>query len=271
MKKITLFFLMSLNIVCGQTTLFDFDAVNANHVFLEAWNGTWPNTAFAKVANPNVSGINTSSYVGKFIANGGANAELKSEDVGTGTSTIVSQFDFTATPYFVLKVWVNKAVDVSIEFRNTGYYPSFVKKTKKVTTINQWVEVVFDCSDLVSGGAYGWGTYDRFGVYFDTDLSGGTVANDVYYFDDIRLSSTTSLSNEDFTTNSEFEYYPNPALDYIIVKDVQKVTIMNMNGCIVKEAFNVGEKVDVSSLAKGVYIIKFQNENVTKIGKLIKK
>ena len=207
-------------------TVFNFDGVNADHVFLETWNGTWPNTAFAKVANPDASGINTSANVGKFISNGGANAELFSENVGTnlGASTIVPQFDFTATPYFSLKVWVNKPVSVSVEFRNDGYYPGFRTKTQNVTTINKWVIVEFNCSNLVPGDDPGWGTYDRIGVSFDKDLTGGTVANDVYYFDDMKLSTTpvnyefTGATNNDPTVSTNWVggYIPQSGTDLTV-------------------------------------------------------
>jgi len=277
MKKITTFFFglfCMLSVANAQNImLFDFDTVNADYVFLETWNGTSPSTAFAKVANPHASGINTSANVGKFISNGGANAELVSEQSGTGlgASTIVSQFNFTANPYFSLKVWVNKPVSVSVEFRNDGYYPNFGTVTQSVTTINQWVTVEFNCSAFVSGGTYGWGSYDRIGISFDKDLSGGTVANDVYYFDDIQLSPTTALTSTGLSTEtvSKFSVYPNPATNYILTKNAQKVTILDLNGCIVKEAIN-SDKVDVSSLSQGTYIVKAQIGNATKIGKLIK-
>jgi len=72
-----------------------------------------------------------------------------------------------------------------------------------------------------------------------------------------------------FNPKSEaFSVYPNPATNYILTQ-AQKVSISDLNGRIVKEAFNT-EKVDVSSLANGVYIVKVNTDGVTKIGKLIK-
>jgi hypothetical protein len=274
MKKITTFLFgifCMLSVANAQNVmLFDFDTVNADHPFFEGWNGTWPNTAFAKVANPDASGINTSANVGEFIANGGANGELYSDTLNN-VSQVVSQFDFTATPYFSLKVWVGKPVSVSVEFRNHGYYPYFETKTQSVTTINTWVTVEFDCSDLVDGGVNGWGTYDRIGVLFDKDLSGGTKANDVYYFDDIQRTATSTLATTGLSTEaaSKFSVCPNPATDYILTQNAQRVSISDLNGRIVKEAINT-EKVDVSSLANGAYIVKVKIDNATKIGKFIK-
>ena len=272
MKKITTFLFgifCMLSVANAQSTmLFDFDTVNADSIFQGGWNGTWPNTAFAKVANPDVSGINISANVGEFISNGGANAELSSQNVGSAN---LPNFDFATMPYCTLKVWVGKPVSVSVEFKNNGYYPGFGTITQSVTTVNQWVTVEFNCTEFLSGGVHGWGSYNIIGVLFDKDLSGGTIANDVYYFDDIKLSATSSLTATGLSaeTGTKFSVYPNPATSYILTQNAQKVTITDLNGRIVKEAINT-EKVDVSSLAKGSYIVKVQIENATKIGKFIK-
>jgi len=273
MKKITTFLFgifCILSVANAQDVmLFDFDTTNANLIFQETWNNVWPDAAFAKVANPYVSGINTSANVGKFTSNGGANAEIRSENVGSAT---LPNFDFATYPYATMKVWVNKPVSVSLEFANNGYYPGFGFVTQSVTTINQWVTVQFNCTEFQSGGPHGWGSYNIVGVSFDKDLSGGTVANDVYYFDDIKLSATNALTTAVLSAqiDSKFSVYPNPATNYILTQNAQKVTIVDLNGCIIKEAINT-EKVDVSSLANGAYIVKAQIGNATKIGKLIKK
>jgi len=270
MKKITtLFFGLAcfFSVTNAQDVmLFDFDAANANIVFQETWNGTWPNAAFAKVANPDASGINTSANVGKFISNGGASATIISEGVGSAT---LASFDFENKPYVSMKVWVSKPVSASLYFANNGYYPGFAYVTQSVTTTNQWVTVQFDCTEFKNGGPHGWGTYNILGVCFDKDLSGGTVANDIYYFDDINQSAsliTTGLTAE---SNAKLSVYPNPAQNYILTPNAEKVTVMDLNGRIVKESVNV-ERLDISSLAKGSYIVKMQVNNDTKIGKLIK-
>ncbi len=274
MKKITLLFLSivgMLNVANAQDVmLFDWDTVNTDHAFLGSWNGTWPDTAFEKITNPDATGINTSANVGQYTANGGADGLIHSEAIDDTSLGIVPQFDFTTTPYLSLKVWIDKPVNVSVKLENHGYYPEFRTKTKSVTTTNQWVMVEFDCSDLVPGDVPGWGTYDIVGVIFDNDLSGGTVANDVYYFDDIKLSSSSTLSTEDFFASSSLtKCYPNPASDYIYVKNAQKISIIDLNGRKVKEAVNL-DKVDISSLANGIYIVKFDTGNATKTSKLIK-
>ncbi|MDD5149818.1 MAG: T9SS type A sorting domain-containing protein [Flavobacterium sp.] len=265
MKKITFLFLALTGMfnVANAQMLFDFDTVNASHVFLDGWNGTWPNASFAKVANPDATGINTSANVGKFTANGGANAQLRSEDIG---SAVLPNFDFATNPYLTMKVWVNKPISVTIEFQNNGYYPSFGTVTQSVTTINQWVTIEFNCTEFQSGGIHGWGTYNIVGVSFDKDLSGGTVANDVYYFDDMKLSATTTLSTKDFATNSDFiKVYPNPSASEFNVSKSEgplQVNVFDVLGRKVATAKSASSQVAVgSSLKPGVYIVKVEGAN----------
>ena len=53
------------------------------------------------------------------------------------------------------------------------------------------------------------------------------------------------------------------------VVKAQDITIADLTGRIDKEAYNT-KKNDVSSLAKGAYIVKVKINKTTKIGKLIK-
>ncbi len=92
-----------------------------------------------------------------------------------------------------------------------------------------------------------------------------------YIINDLLLSGKAvgSTTNAIQLSDNSFKVYPNPATNYILTNNAQKVTITDLNGRLVKEAFNA-EKVDVSSLAKGVYIVKVNVDGATKIGKLIK-
>ncbi|MDD4969402.1 MAG: T9SS type A sorting domain-containing protein [Paludibacter sp.] len=90
-----------------------------------------------------------------------------------------------------------------------------------------------------------------------------------FWIDDLWLSGKSTQTGVSRPQTEVFKVYPNPATNYILTKNAQKVTIVDLNGRIVKVALNA-EKVDVSSLAKGAYIVKVQIDNATKIGKLIK-
>lgn len=90
-----------------------------------------------------------------------------------------------------------------------------------------------------------------------------------FWIDDMWLSGKSIGSDVKTPKREAFIVYPNPASDYILTQNAQKVTITDLNGRIVKEALNQ-ERVDISSLANGAYIVKVKSDGATKIGKLIK-
>jgi hypothetical protein len=69
--------------------------------------------------------------------------------------------------------------------------------------------------------------------------------------------------------------YPNPAIHELMISNISEnsiISICDLTGklFISKIAVSASEKIDVSSLAKGVYSIKIIDENITKTLKLIK-
>jgi hypothetical protein len=96
-------------------------------------------------------------------------------------------------------------------------------------------------------------------------------AGESFWIDDLWLNA--ELLNTGIKTNKAetFNVYPNPATNFVNLKNAQKVLITDLNGRMVLQSLKTA-KVDVSSLAKGVYILKAQQEDGSmKIGKFIKK
>jgi|GEM_PF-1003406 len=110
------------------------------------------------------------------------------------------------------------------------------------------------------------GSYNTISLRMNPDAGGNDVMFDNFIITGPEKSAVSSLSSE---KKDVFIVYPNPATNYILAENAQKVTITDLNGRIVKEALN-SEKVDISSLSKGAYIVKVMIANSTKIGKLIK-
>ncbi len=82
------------------------------------------------------------------------------------------------------------------------------------------------------------------------------------------------------TTNTfDFTAYPNPATDKLTI-DFPKITalrnlfisIYDIQGQLIllQQINNAKTEVNISSLAKGIYVIKFYNENNTSIAKFVK-
>jgi hypothetical protein len=155
--------------------LFDFDTTNEN-VGFESWGGV----GFAKIANPDKSGINVSDNVAQYTYNAN-DAGLENSLVNDATP--LEPFDFSETPFIKVKVWVSKPVGVSIKLQNYPDYGQGHEQKIEVTEINTWVEVVFNYGAITATN------YDRVQIYFDKDKAGGSVLGDVYYFDEYLKSN----------------------------------------------------------------------------------
>lgn len=99
------------------------------------------------------------------------------------------------------------------------------------------------------------------------------------YMDNLKVTSGPTitppvLAISDVKNNENLSIHPNPAKDYFIIeskKTVNEVAIYSVEGKMVKNLSNLkSNKVDVSSLAKGVYLVKILSDNVQTIKKLIK-
>ncbi len=155
--------------------LFDFDTTNADLAFT-----SWGGVGFAKIANPDKSGINVSDNVGEYTYNGG-DAGLENDLVNNATP--LTPFDFSETAFIKVKVWVSKPVGVSIKLQNYPDYGQGHEQMIEVTETNTWVEVIFNYGAITATN------YDRAQIYFDKDGSGGSSVGDKYYFDDYLKSN----------------------------------------------------------------------------------
>lgn len=86
----------------------------------------------------------------------------------------------------------------------------------------------------------------------------------------IKLIYTGILSTEEDTL-AGLSIYPNPASDFIFISYKQKidtVIIYDMVGKLVSTSLNT-EKIDVSSLSKGMYLMQIQTDGKTETKKIL--
>ena len=115
------------------------------------------------------------------------------------------------------------------------------------------------------------------GIYFDGDTvmhlqtDNGLVT---YRVDNVRsVVFPNSNSITDATLESKtVVLFPNPSKDYITIDggstEIQQVTVFSANGvAVIQGTFRKGEKIDISSLKRGLYIVKI-NGNALKMYKL---
>lgn len=147
------------------TIFTDFDA-NENEVFTG-----WPNTVL-KVANPDPSGINTSSNVGSWARGG--------EQWAHAYSNLLTPIDFSTFEGIDAKVYSPIACTVLCKLESTlGAAP--VQFSQNITTPNSWQNLSFNFTGATSG------VYNKLIFFFDFS-TGGT---DTFYFDDVQLTAAT--------------------------------------------------------------------------------
>jgi hypothetical protein len=154
--------------------MFDYETEATDIPFV-----SWGAAGFAAIPNPAPDDINDSPTVGQFTHPGGSwSSGIESE----GT---FDNIDFAETPFFSMKVWVDKPMNVVFKLQNNPSYWQNNEIYYAVTEseINQWIQLTFNFSNVTASN------YNRVQIWFDGDTSGGSVAGDVYYFDDILKSN----------------------------------------------------------------------------------
>jgi len=104
------------------------------------------------------------------------------------------------------------------------------------------------------------------------------LGNSVLYVDNLSFDSliTTSI-NELSAKNNLIDLYPNPASDYFTVKIINTVNeelslkICTLTGTLVKSEMmkTNQQKINIGSLATGLYMVMVKSKNLTEIQKLI--
>ena len=151
------------------------------------------------IANPDISGANTTATVAKFTAPlGGADY--------AGTVTPLSQkFTLDASNSLVsIMVWKSVISDVGIKFEANKASTGEIKI--KNTKINEWEEIVFDFSGKIGEAS----STDIDAIVIFPDFDARTQEN-VVYFDNITLSASSSGPSGSIELPLGFD---DPSVDY---------------------------------------------------------
>lgn len=175
MRKITLFaFLLAFSLGFAQTLPLDFESTTINYSFTDFDGGV-----ATKIANPQISGINTSATVMQMVKGAGA--------VWAGSKiTMANPIDFTTQRVIKVKVFSPVAgMQLMLKFEGTGTF-TFQKLSAPVTTANVWEELTFDFSnDAVNN------LNNQIVFMFNFGNQGDGSANSTYLFDDVTQSAGT--------------------------------------------------------------------------------
>lgn len=128
------------------------------------------------VNNPNPSGINTSSKVGRMIKG--------APEVWAGSFIdLVNPINFTVLRTFKVKVYSPRVgAKLLLKVENPTNGGQFYEKEATTTVANAWEDLTFDYT------AIPFGFYSRVVLIFDLGTAGDGSPNFTYYFDDIRLN-----------------------------------------------------------------------------------
>ncbi len=178
----------------------------------------------------------------------------------------------TETKMYV-HVYVSGTDEVGIPIRlkiEDSNNPSHSVETDSYTTISgQWETIEFDFSNQADGTAelnFDY-TFDLASLFFNFGNTGNQ--NVVYYFDNVSFGYPLSINNE---LPKTFRIYPNPSFDYIFIEtqDELEVTIFDLNG---KKVFSnqIMNRLDISFLEKGIYVVMFDSGEKKLYQKILKK
>lgn len=163
----------SITVVTSQL-LVDFEAPATTY-----GAGPFGGAAFAKVANPSATGINTSANVGKITK--GSTGALSETWAGITINTS-SAFTFASKGIVKMKVYSNH-VGAIFKFKLEAPSSGTTVETDVIGTVaNGWEELTFVMDPSVNGRSFG-----GFSIFYEFGLQGNGSANFIGYFDDIKI------------------------------------------------------------------------------------
>ncbi|MEJ6793617.1 MAG: T9SS type A sorting domain-containing protein [Flavobacteriales bacterium] len=74
-----------------------------------------------------------------------------------------------------------------------------------------------------------------------------------------QLETTTALNS--IEKQNQFSFYPNPATDFIYTNKATRIEIYDLRGALVKSENITNQRIDISDLKSGMYIVKSPETN----------
>ena len=190
MKYFTLLIFMLLSSLGYAQVTFpvDFESTSINYPISDFGGGQ-----MTVENNPDMSGINTSSKVGRMIKNAG-------DPWGGSVLEMAAPIDLSTNKHFKMKVWTpgaGRKVLLKVENLTNG---AIAYEQEELTTVgNAWEELTFDFT-----GANTANSYQKFVFIFDLGTVGNGSPNFTFYFDDIvQFNGGTGLAQVDLPITFE--------------------------------------------------------------------
>ncbi|SFI25872.1 reprolysin-like metallopeptidase [Halpernia frigidisoli] len=184
---------------------------------------------------------------------------------GSVNNSISITKTWTATKY-------NEAVVVWIDFNRDGVYTVAEKVMSTVADQTTPVTATFSVPADAYSGSKTVGM--RVMMRYNTIPTNPCTSYSFGEIEDYAVKISANLATGENTKENSFQVYPNPATDILNVTKVNNkavYSIYNVAGQIVSKGNVKENKVQVSNLVKGVYIISIENNGETSKVKFIKK
>jgi hypothetical protein len=214
-------------------------------------NGTLEknNYKFEVVDNPNKSGINTSSKVGKFV-------KAADSDPWAGMyADLDAAIDFKGTKTISAKVLLDHIGNLGLKVEGSPSGLPAIELKKANTKANEWETVTIDFSAVPENA-----DYQRLTLFIDF-LEPATGKDVTSYFDDIIVGAGTcgSVGVFDATIAEALKIAPNPTNDQLTIfntENLNRIAIYDLTGRMVlsSEVNNVNNlNLSVGHLPQGMY------------------
>ncbi|REG89189.1 T9SS type A sorting domain-containing protein [Winogradskyella sediminis] len=251
----------------GQTLVNDFEAGS------DALLNTGGGITAAVVANPNMTGLNTTSNCLQLNRTGAQWWIFAGVDVEDLTITD------TETKYLSMMVNFPAQSDLGIRFDataddNNGNEVVRPLNEYDAAASGEWQEIVFEIKDNPTATAFTLGTLYRLSIHPDMGFENdpvGQILNDTDmfgYIDEIRILDANPLHVSSFELDTNISIYPNPTQSTFNIKvtdnsSISDVSIYNILGVQVMHVKpNTSEvSYDISHFVSGMYLVKISDEN----------
>jgi len=244
--------------VSAQQVIEDFEDTTAVIPLTQLSNGTLPDDSLVVVPNPAPDDVDTSANVLRF-------RRSSTGDIWAGFwSETPEPVDMTENKYVSIKVWKPRISGVKFKVEGGTTDPTFFElpSLSPQTKTEEWEELVFHFPNAT-------GTYTRIAVLPDFNEPVGLTEDIVLYVDEIVFHPTDPTA-EPTTVNdpdkSDFTVYPNPVTGTLYLENLmnaESISIYNSTGhrvLVQKGLTSSTARINVSSLASGVYMISVQDK-----------
>lgn len=211
------------------------------------------NSTYSVLANPDVSGINTSATVLETVHGNETWAGLFFD--------VTNKLDFTTDTVIQIMVWAPDTGTMRLKLEDKTNGAVFWEADQAITVASQWTQLTWDLS--------GVGTlYDRVVLFPGYGVTSGT-----YYVDNIEQGTASGIGMGEQSPNV-LTLAPNPANDFVRISinaTNAHFSIVSLTGQLVDNGIlTEGQNAfSTANLSNGIYMVRVSSDEGTSVQKLI--